>query len=533
MFPSTYDEIRFCILKHEHLDKNPVPRHLRHKGSETSSKESGHPSQAPQANNRQFDKIFRRLFRKALSAAVVDPANKSSSPSSDRINDSCLTGTHGNTACYLSDVRCLRLKDDTSNPAVYRASFQTQASTSKMKMFALAAVLATAVIPIAHTYTLVPLAYSTIYDEASTPVDELTCGAQLKALGYTTLGSLPGFPYIGGSANVTDADAAKRGCGECVLINFAGAFAKVLVVDHADEGIVVSEQTMQWLAPDGNVTHYQYGTAALDQSVILIVVSLAWSMTSRFRDIRPQAHKDCLALALRQRNADSYFDNTNWGMAAYKSQSLEKLHRSLHRAHDITIGLYDLLALPKQPESPTCGTCYLLEYEGNLLEVLIIETGTVGLVLSKEAQKSCAVLGDAYSCLDQIQGGTSWHGVLFVIAAPDVYKSPNSDCYIVFGEAKIEDMNSQAQLSAAQQLASGAGAGVPNLESSVAGGDHDDDDIPELEAVEEEGPVDESGVDPKDIELVIQQVGCSRAKAVRVLKDSGGDLINAIMAASE
>ncbi|KAI0374966.1 nascent polypeptide-associated complex, alpha subunit [Pilatotrama ljubarskyi] len=124
--------------------------------------------------------------------------------------------------------------------------------------------------------------------------------------------------------------------------------------------------------------------------------------------------------------------------------------------------------------------------------------------------------------------------VLFVIANPDVYKSPNSDCYIVFGEAKIEDMNSQAQLSAAQQLASGAGAGVPNLESSGAGGDGgDDDDIPELEAVEEDGNVDETGVDPKDIELVIQQVGCSRAKAVRVLKESGGDLINAIMAASE
>ncbi|KAI0721025.1 nascent polypeptide-associated complex subunit alpha [Cerioporus squamosus] len=122
--------------------------------------------------------------------------------------------------------------------------------------------------------------------------------------------------------------------------------------------------------------------------------------------------------------------------------------------------------------------------------------------------------------------------VLFVIASPDVYKSPNSDCYIVFGEAKIEDMNSQAQLSAAQHLASGAGAGLPNLQSS-GGGDDDDDDIPELEAVEEDGNVDETGVDPKDIELVIQQVGCSRAKAVRVLKESGGDLINAIMAASE
>ncbi|TCD68891.1 GAL4 enhancer protein [Steccherinum ochraceum] len=125
--------------------------------------------------------------------------------------------------------------------------------------------------------------------------------------------------------------------------------------------------------------------------------------------------------------------------------------------------------------------------------------------------------------------------ILFVIASPDVYKSQNSDCYIVFGEAKVEDMNSSAQLSAAQQLASGGGAGgIPNLEGSGVGGDDDDDDdIPELEAVEEEGPVDETGVDPKDIELVIQQVGCSRAKAVKVLKDSGGDLINAIMAASE
>jgi len=123
--------------------------------------------------------------------------------------------------------------------------------------------------------------------------------------------------------------------------------------------------------------------------------------------------------------------------------------------------------------------------------------------------------------------------ILFVIASPDVYKSQNSDCYIVFGEAKIEDMNSSAQLSAAQQLASGGGAGIPSLENSGVGGDDDDDDIPELEAVEEEGPVDETGVEPKDIELVMQQVGCSRAKAVKVLKESGGDLINAIMAASE
>lgn len=28
--------------------------------------------------------------------------------------------------------------------------------------------------------------------------------------------------------------------------------------------------------------------------------------------------------------------------------------------------------------------------------------------------------------------------VLFVLASPEVYKSPNSDCYIVFGEAKVQ-----------------------------------------------------------------------------------------------
>merc|ERR1712086_561940 len=49
--------------------------------------------------------------------------------------------------------------------------------------------------------------------------------------------------------------------------------------------------------------------------------------------------------------------------------------------------------------------------------------------------------------------------ILFVISTPDVHKSPNSDTYIVFGEAKIEDLSAQAQANAAQQF-TGAGAGI-------------------------------------------------------------------------
>merc|ERR1719410_2248267 len=49
--------------------------------------------------------------------------------------------------------------------------------------------------------------------------------------------------------------------------------------------------------------------------------------------------------------------------------------------------------------------------------------------------------------------------ILFVISNPDVHKSPNSDTYIVFGEAKIEDLSAQAQASAAQQFAQQPAAG--------------------------------------------------------------------------
>merc|ERR1739838_478581 len=42
--------------------------------------------------------------------------------------------------------------------------------------------------------------------------------------------------------------------------------------------------------------------------------------------------------------------------------------------------------------------------------------------------------------------------ILFVINKPDVYKNPASDTYIVFGEAKIEDLSQQAQMDAAQKF---------------------------------------------------------------------------------
>ena len=109
-----------------------------------------------------------------------------------------------------------------------------------------------------------------------------------------------------------------------------------------------------------------------------------------------------------------------------------------------------------------------------------------------------------------------------MINQPEVYKSPNSDCYIIFGEAKIEDLNSQAQASAAQQLVSQAQQNreAPAVEEGKKEEAEEEDDGEE---------VDEDGVEAKDVELVMTQAGVGRKKAVKALKNNDNDIVNAIM----
>merc|ERR1711977_160384 len=116
--------------------------------------------------------------------------------------------------------------------------------------------------------------------------------------------------------------------------------------------------------------------------------------------------------------------------------------------------------------------------------------------------------------------------ILFVINQPEVYKSPSSNTYIVFGEAKIEDLNSQAQASAAQQLAAAEShdhAKGKAIDTSEDKKDDDEDDGEEVDA---------TGLEDKDIELVMTQASVSRNKAVKALKENDNDIVNSIMALS-
>ena len=103
--------------------------------------------------------------------------------------------------------------------------------------------------------------------------------------------------------------------------------------------------------------------------------------------------------------------------------------------------------------------------------------------------------------------------ILFVINKPDVYKNPSSDTYIVFGEAKIEDLTQQAQMEAAQKFKAAeapqptelGGQGTTAGSAPSGGGGGANASIPEDNEDDDE-EVDETGVEEKDIELVMSQV---------------------------
>lgn len=114
--------------------------------------------------------------------------------------------------------------------------------------------------------------------------------------------------------------------------------------------------------------------------------------------------------------------------------------------------------------------------------------------------------------------------IMFVISRPDVFKSPTADSYIIFGEAKVEDLAAkQAALNAeqaAQRVA--AQSAPPSFERKAA-------TESTASAAADDEPVDETGVDPKDIQLVMDQAHCSRSQAVKALRNNNNDLVNAIM----
>jgi len=136
----------------------------------------------------------------------------------------------------------------------------------------------------------------------------------------------------------------------------------------------------------------------------------------------------------------------------------------------------------------------------------------------KKARKAMQKLG-----MKQLTGITrvtvkKAKNILFVISKPDVFKSPASDTYIIFGEAKIEDLNSNSSEQAVRQFDNNdqVPQATPNPVNVEEVGDDDEENA------------DESGLDKDEINTIMSQASCSRAKAVKALKKHG-NIVDAIL----
>ena len=122
-----------------------------------------------------------------------------------------------------------------------------------MKFTSLAAAALAFALP-AFAQATESLSYDTMYDDASTSLADVACSDGVYGLmtqGYTTFGSLPDFPYIGGVYTVAGWDSPN--CGTCYEVTYTNPATEtsttiaILAVDSTLDGFNVSEEAMNAL----------------------------------------------------------------------------------------------------------------------------------------------------------------------------------------------------------------------------------------------------------------------------------------------
>ena len=128
-------------------------------------------------------------------------------------------------------------------------------------VIALAALVSSAAAAATATVTV---SYDQTYDNASGSLDTVACSDGpngLETKGYTTFGSLPHFPNIGGAAAVAGWNSPQ--CGTCWQLTYNGKSINVLAVDHTDSGFNIALGAMQSLT----------GGNAIDLGVVTATVA--------------------------------------------------------------------------------------------------------------------------------------------------------------------------------------------------------------------------------------------------------------------
>ena len=128
-------------------------------------------------------------------------------------------------------------------------------------------------------------------------------------------------------------------------------------------------------------------------------------------------------------------------------------------------------------------------------------------------------------------------GIIFVISNPEVFISPTSEnSFVVLGELKMDEpkfdnlptnLPQPTAKSAEKKETTKTSGGKVEEDKAEAHTHSDSCTHPQDEASDE--PLDEEGLTPMHIDMVMQNANCTRAQAVKALRVTNNDMVNAIM----
>jgi len=112
-------------------------------------------------------------------------------------------------------------------------------------------------------------------------------------------------------------------------------------------------------------------------------------------------------------------------------------------------------------------------------------------------------------------------GLIFYIEDPEILRSgTNENTYAIFGELKIDDPTKRLG-QGAQNFAPPKPAEGAKSEDTAA------------TDVDDSVPLSEEGLTASNIDMVMSHGDCSRNKAIKALRETNDDVVNAIMAATK
>lgn len=116
-----------------------------------------------------------------------------------------------------------------------------------MQLLSLVVPLTSAIVALANI-PIAQVTYDTIYDSANLSLNNVACSDGPNGLitkGYTTLGSLPNFPRIGGAGTISGWNSES--CGSCYGLTYENTTIFVTAVDYAASGFNIALSAMNEL----------------------------------------------------------------------------------------------------------------------------------------------------------------------------------------------------------------------------------------------------------------------------------------------